>query len=107
MVAEDRSFADVSAEYGDALDVGTGVVLRWVTKDGLVVGAIRDHPRPDDGMPCSSGVFFSVPAAEPWRLEGRPVHTLVSWSPFHLEPSLLCSTCGSHGFVRGGKWSPA
>ena len=34
-------------------------------------------------------------------------HTLVSTDPFHLEPSVLCMSCGAHGFIRDGKWQDA
>lgn len=27
--------------------------------------------------------------------------------PLHVEPSLLCGACGSHGFIRGGVWTDA
>lgn len=35
---------------------------------------------------------------------GWDVHSL---DPLHLEPSLLCRLCGSHGFIRAGAWVPA
>lgn len=35
---------------------------------------------------------------------GWDVHSL---DPLHLEPSLLCRLCGSHGFIRAGVWVPA
>lgn len=34
-------------------------------------------------------------------------HTLVSRDPLHVEPSILCLSCGDHGFIRDGKWVPA
>lgn len=33
-----------------------------------------------------------------------PNWTLHSEKPLHLEPSLLCRSCGNHGFIRAGKW---
>lgn len=31
-------------------------------------------------------------------------HTVVSRDPLHLEASILCLDCGTHGFVRDGHW---
>jgi hypothetical protein len=42
-----------------------------------------------------------------WVAAGTGAHTLVSREPLHLEPSLLWSCCGLHGWVRGGVWSSA
>ena len=42
-----------------------------------------------------------------WVAAGTSAHTLVSREPLHLEPSLLWSCCGLHGFVRGGIWTSA
>lgn len=51
------------------------------------------------------------------RCEGRlvlgtidvstPVHTLVCEEPLHVEPSILCSQCGDHGYLREGRWVKA
>lgn len=35
-----------------------------------------------------------------------PVWDLVSEDPLHVEPSLLCRTCGDHGWIRNGLWVP-
>lgn len=43
----------------------------------------------------------------PWVAASTSAHTLVSREPLHLEPSLLWDCCGTHGFVRDGKWVPA
>ena len=34
-----------------------------------------------------------------WTVEG--------WEPLTISPSLLCTVCGDHGFIRQGKWVPA
>lgn len=39
-------------------------------------------------------------------LNGRVTWTLDSWNPFTISPSLRCSDCGAHGFIREGKWLP-
>lgn len=30
--------------------------------------------------------------------------TVVQAEPLTISPSLLCPNCGSHGFIRDGKW---
>lgn len=35
------------------------------------------------------------------------IHQLVSEDPLHIEPSILCTACGDHGFIRGGVWANA
>ncbi|MEV4783965.1 hypothetical protein AB0K53_00675 [Streptomyces tuirus] len=42
-----------------------------------------------------------------WIGAGTSAHTVVAREPLHLEPSLLWRCCGTHGFVRDGKWVPA
>jgi hypothetical protein len=42
-----------------------------------------------------------------WVAAGVSHHQLVSRDPLHLEPSLLWQCCGTHGFVRDGRWIPA
>lgn len=37
----------------------------------------------------------------------KPIHTLVEREPLHVEPSILCSACNDHGFIRGGAWQSA
>lgn len=38
---------------------------------------------------------------------GRPRWQVVSWQPLTLSPSLLCRSCGLHGWIRDGRWVPA
>lgn len=43
-----------------------------------------------------------------WHPANVDAHTLVSIDPLHLEPSVYWpSCCGTHGFIRGGAWTPA
>lgn len=30
-----------------------------------------------------------------------------SLDPLTVTPSILCQTCGTHGFITAGKWMPA
>lgn len=34
-------------------------------------------------------------------------HEVLSTDPLHIEASILCSDCGIHGWVRGGRWVDA
>lgn len=42
-----------------------------------------------------------------WVAANTEAHTLAARDPLHLEPSLLWSCCGLHGWVRDGRWVPA
>ncbi len=67
--------------------------------------AVVDHPAPD-GSPRTSAATLDSDTAR--RLEpGRPMWVVERWEPLTLSPSLLCTACGDHGFVRGGRWVPA
>lgn len=37
---------------------------------------------------------------------GRAGWQVESWEPLTLSPSLLCRSCGLHGFIREGRWVP-
>lgn len=69
-------------------------------------GGIHEHPNAKDGPPCAGYVHFR---GRPDRRSGenRPAWEIVQDEPLTLSPSLLCRTCGSHGFIRNGKWVPA
>lgn len=68
-------------------------------------GIIIDHKKPD-GTECSGVCHFDTPVmqkvfpeANHWQVE--------SWDPLTMSPSILCRTCGDHGFIREGRWVPA
>ncbi len=40
-------------------------------------------------------------------LDGQAHHILVSRNPVTIRPSVLCSDCGTHGFITDGQWVQA
>jgi hypothetical protein len=92
-------------ELGD-IDIGHRVYITNLWRDGKRVGLIETHDRPDGGGRCSGSVMFDLPAVRE-SFPGHAVWTVESWAPLTLSPSLLCRTCGHHGFIRAGSWVPA
>lgn len=43
----------------------------------------------------------------PDSIGGDARWTLINFDPLTIAPSVLCRSCGDHGFVRDGKWVPA
>ncbi|WP_022885756.1 hypothetical protein [Glaciibacter superstes] len=80
-----------------AVDFGHGVTGELREWDGELRGLAYTHPRSDTGKPCEGWVPTHA-ADYSWTVESR--------EPLALSPSLLCRTCGHHGFVRG-EWVPA
>lgn len=77
--------------------------LRWRGQEETLVGIIEWHTKPD-GSDCGGAVMFVRGTSEP----DRPIWQVHSLEPLHIEPSVLCNPekggCGSHGFIRGGRW---
>lgn len=93
------------AEHDGVIDIGHDVRIRFSQDgDGNRTGLIESHPT-GDGTRCSGFVTFNVPAAA--RLRAGPRWTVESADPLTLSPSILCSACGHHGFIRAGRWVPA
>jgi hypothetical protein len=67
-------------------------------------GAVIYHKNPA-GRPCAGFVTFAGPVQQ----EIDPDHAtwdVISWEPLTISPSVLCS-CGDHGFIQDGRWTPA
>lgn len=86
-------------------DIGHGVRIRFTTYRGVTSGLIESHPHAATGERCSGAITFDL--VQTVGLEHRARWRVVSRDPLTLEPSLLCRTCGHHGFIRGGRWIPA
>lgn len=87
----------------DGIDIGHGVRIYWtVAEDPDVrVGLIEEHDSPSGR--CAGNVFFRGRVPD----DCHPAWTIESEDPLTLSPSILCRTCGHHGFIRGGRWVPA
>lgn len=76
------------------VDLGLGWRFCWVTDGaGVRVGIIVAHPD-NEGERCESSVIFD----RGW--------SLISAEPLTLEPSISCTACGAHGWIRDGRWHP-
>lgn len=62
-------------------------------------GTARFEHRCDRG---ERGVVVCAPALQ---LSGG--HRIVQRDPLTVEPSILCPDCGTHGFIRDGRWVEA
>jgi len=88
-----------------------GMEMAGLTKvtDGIYFGWIDQEENPVFWHWCAA--LADVPEAYTvsgrWVAAGTQSHTLVLKDPLHLEPSLLWSCCGLHGWVRNGQWETA
>lgn len=79
------------------VDAGCGVSMRLRRFEGTLDALEYRHE-------CKEGTREeSIPLSPSWGGYGWQVHTE---SPLTLSPSLRCTTCGLHGWVRGGRWIP-
>lgn len=85
-------------------DLGHGVSFQFTTnRDGQRNGVVYRHecspPNEYGSWVAFRGMNPAGPAGRGWVVESE--------EPLTLSPSLLCMTCGHHGFIRDGKWIPA
>lgn len=69
-------------------------------------GLILRHPRPNGAGECEAAIHFDLPELRA-HVPTRGRWQVQAWDPLTLSPSLLCTACGDHGFIREGKWVPA
>lgn len=89
------------------IDIGHGsrIAFRsWADHDKA--GLLEEHDRPDGQGKCSGGVMFDLPGVRE-HFPDSALWQVESWDPLTISPSLLCTVCGNHGFIRNGRWIPA
>jgi hypothetical protein len=83
------------------LDIGHGVTVELRRIDGVLAGVYYEHP-------CANAMvspgWIPVKTSAGCMLTGWDV---VSEAPLTLSPSVLCRTCGHHGYIRDGRWVSA
>lgn len=87
---------------GSPVDIGSGVTITFVEYNNVIVGLNEAH-KDKDGNVCMGFVAFAGEALA----EGRPQWRVERKNPLTLSPSILCRTCGNHGYIRDGRWVPA
>jgi len=78
---------------------------RGVDKSGQWV-AIHEWHKTPDGRWCAGYVPFEVPDGD-YYVPSSPHWDVISFDPLTLAPSLQCTACPSHGFIRDGRWVKA
>ncbi len=89
----------------EPIDIGCDVTISFVEYKGERCGLIEEHPSSKSPTGRCSG--FIAFRGTLYGDSTPPVWDVVSMEPLTLAPSLLCRTCGHHGFIVGGKWKPA
>lgn len=89
----------------NAVDIGDGHRIVYVDYEGEPAG-VSDYHQKADGTWCGGWVTF---AGSAWarQFPNAPHWHVVSADPLTLAPSLLCRSCGDHGFIRDGRWVKA
>lgn len=67
-----------------------------IEKVGIIVHC------PHQGGMC----HFDIPEVREFNLSATR-WTVEQWEPLTLSPSILCTECGCHGYIREGRWIPA
>lgn len=95
----------------EVLDLGRTMTARiLVGQYGTPIGLVETHRIRSNkrSRVCGTHVLlFDIPEVRQ-RFPAKPVWsvTSVDGAPFTLWPSVLCSTCGNHGFITNGRWEP-
>jgi hypothetical protein len=84
----------------------------WIDVEGETGGVWITANVLDEATPMSAVHVCHLDRGDPTK-ECRDngaslgLHTRVSIDPLTITASLLCPTCGWHGWVTAGKWVPA
>lgn len=87
-------------------DIGHGVSILFTSWGEHEKAGIIERHVCADGDETPGGVLFDLPGVRE-AFPGSPVWTVESWGPLTISPSVMCRTCGHHGWIRNGRWEPA
>lgn len=98
---------DLASYMGtNPIEIGYEVAIRFFAdKEGRRAGLFQAH-KTEFGEPCLGAVPFVIPGIVE-RNGSTPMWDVVKDEPLTLHPSISCSSCGKHGFIKNGKWEPA
>lgn len=104
----DLGFDPCPADAPNVIDLGHGVRVRFSWLRGVRAGLTESHDKLGNvGRRCSGMLLFDLPEVRESGYADRPLWRVRSFEPLTIEPSVLCRTCGHHGFIRDGRWEPA
>lgn len=85
-------------------DIGDGVSVAYYSayEDEPVNGLLWHHDCPHDSRGPESGGD-----AIPFAPLGPTGWTVEQWAPLTISPSVRCTLCNRHGWIRKGRWVPA
>lgn len=99
----------------EQIDIGHGFSMsyfRWAPDRELnpQYADIPDVDRAGIIVDCPHGiggaVHFDVGERMKEIFPNSNFWTVQSWDPLTLDPSILCTECGCHGYIRNGAWEP-
>lgn len=91
---------------GPRIDIGDGHAIEFYCTDAVpTAGCFVYHPDTGAGCGGRGSVMFDKPGLEAFGSHAKWM--LVDEQPLTLEPSILCTVCGDHGYIRQGRWVAA
>jgi hypothetical protein len=60
-----------------------------------------------EGKDCSGSLSFDLPEMRTAGVPEGHLWQVQSWDPLTITPSILCKSCGDHGYITNGRWVPA
>lgn len=98
----------------DRIAIGHGVFVEVHRVDGEAYSLTEHHTDPRrqvdagaDANCCGDIRFDNDVGARVYGDQPGPRWKVEAPDPLTVSPSILCRTCGHHGFIRNGKWVPA
>lgn len=91
-----KVLADLSGGFNTLIDHGHGIETAWYPGGEVGVRHTCDRGGKRGVIICAPRLVLDQPNG----------HTIVSVNPVTVSPSIACSDCGLHGFIRDGRWEP-